>query len=149
MTWGIDCRFLLITMALIHSYFVDIFVHGKLLHSSASRTHVTIYDVKKCQQNTLESMPKCYYMNFHLQNYTTKAFFFPVYILHLPFLVFELFYFDAWQIKMGHPINDFYVTEKKEKSKRNKEFYYNRILCCLFMIMFKYYFIGLLHKYWH
>ena len=46
-------------MALIHSYFVDIFVHGKLLHSSASRTHVTIYDVKKCQQNTRESMPKC------------------------------------------------------------------------------------------
>ena len=47
-------------MALIHSYFVDIFVHGKLLHSSASRTHVTIYDVKKCQQNTRESMPNCY-----------------------------------------------------------------------------------------
>ena len=46
-------------MALIHSYFVDIFLHGKLLHSSASRTHVTIYDVKKCQQNTRESMPKC------------------------------------------------------------------------------------------
>jgi len=46
-------------MALIHSYFVDIFVHGKLLHSSASRTHVTIYDVKKCQQNTRESMPNC------------------------------------------------------------------------------------------
>ena len=45
-------------MALIHSYFVDIFLHGKLLHSSASRTHVTIYDVKKCQQNTRESMPK-------------------------------------------------------------------------------------------
>ena len=46
-------------MALIHSYFVDIFVHGKLFHSSASRTHETIYDVKKCQQNTRESMPKC------------------------------------------------------------------------------------------
>ena len=44
-------------MALIHSYFVDIFLHGKLLHSSASRTHVTIYDVKKCQKNTRESMP--------------------------------------------------------------------------------------------
>ena len=58
-TWQIDVRCFLITMALIHSYFVDIFVHGKLLHSSASRTHVTIYDVKKCQQNTRESMPKC------------------------------------------------------------------------------------------
>ena len=50
-------------MALIHSYFVDIFVHGKLLHSSASRTHVTIYDVKKCQQNTRESMPKCFHLS--------------------------------------------------------------------------------------
>ena len=46
-------------MALIYSYFVDISVHGKLLHSSASRTHVTIYDVQKCQQNTRESMPMC------------------------------------------------------------------------------------------
>ena len=58
-TWQIDVRFFLITMALIHEYFVDIFLHGKLLHSSASRTHVTIYDVKKCQQNTCESMPNC------------------------------------------------------------------------------------------
>ena len=58
-TWQIDVQFLVITMALIHSYFVDIFLHGKLLHSSASRTHVTIYDVKKCQQNTRESMPNC------------------------------------------------------------------------------------------
>ena len=63
-------------MALIHSYFVDIFVHGKLLHSSASRTHVTIYDVKKCQQNTHESMPKCNVFigteknsELHLKNY--------------------------------------------------------------------------------
>ena len=54
-TWDIDCRYLLITIALIHSYFNEIFVHGKLLHSSASRTHVTIYDVQKCQQNTRES----------------------------------------------------------------------------------------------
>ena len=59
MTWGIDCRFLLITMALIHSYFVDIFVHGKLLHSSALRTHVRMYHVQKCQQNTRELIPKC------------------------------------------------------------------------------------------
>ena len=35
-TWEIDCRFSLITMALIHSYFVDIFVHDKLFYSSAS-----------------------------------------------------------------------------------------------------------------
>ena len=60
-TWQIDVRCFLITMALIHSYFVDIFVHGKLLHSSASRTHVTIYDVKKCQQSTHESMPNSFW----------------------------------------------------------------------------------------
>ena len=60
MTWEIDCRFSLITMAFIHSYFVDIFVHGKLLRSSTSRTHVIIYDVKKSEQNTRESMPNCY-----------------------------------------------------------------------------------------
>ena len=53
---AIDCRFLLITMALIHLYFVDIFVHGKLLHLLDSRTQVTIYDEQKCQQNTRESM---------------------------------------------------------------------------------------------
>ena len=43
-------------MALIHSYFVDIFLHRKLLHESAKRTNVTIYHVKKYQQNTSESM---------------------------------------------------------------------------------------------
>ena len=42
---------------LLHEYFVDIFLHRKLLHESAKRTNVTIYHVKKCQQNTNESMP--------------------------------------------------------------------------------------------
>ena len=60
-------------MALIHSYFVDIFLHGKLLHSSASRTHVTIYDVKKCQQNTRESMPNCYSTYVHFDSFYLKS----------------------------------------------------------------------------
>ena len=88
MTWGIDCRFLLITMALIHSYFVDIFVHGKLLHSSASRTHVTIYDVKKCQQNTRESMPKRYSCLTRLSNKIQRY----------------LFRFDQTQFRLGKQI---------------------------------------------
>ena len=42
--------------ALIHEYFVDIFLHRKLLHESAKRTNVTIYHGQKCQQNARESM---------------------------------------------------------------------------------------------
>ena len=42
---------------MIHEYFVNIFVHGKLFYESASRTHRTICHVQKCQQNTSESMP--------------------------------------------------------------------------------------------
>ena len=53
----VHVKFHLVTFALIHSYFVDIFVHGKLFHESAKRTNGTIYHVKKCQQNTSESMP--------------------------------------------------------------------------------------------
>ena len=89
---------------MIHEYFVDIFVHGKLFDESAKRTNGTICHVQKCQQNTSESMSL-------LSTKTDNQF--PMSIITFVFLSFFYICLDVFCFMADLGINAIAINENR------------------------------------
>ena len=100
---------------MIHEYFVDIFVHGKLFYESAKRTNRTICHVQKCQQNTSESMPL---LSTKIDNQ------FPMSIITFVFLSFFYICLDVFCFIADLGINAIAINENRSIPFLKRCFFY-------------------------